>query len=158
MTNICRMGIGTTNIVEGLTVGILAGLCIIYAFQTRNAFPRWLISLYDKPWLILILLSLAVLLYKYSRRISVLLIILIISMCIEVYIFTKKEGMTSLQVDYTEYDNLVEENIQKPFTDDKQNKSTKPLDIVDPIYPVFYGLNQVPDGYTPIENILSNYV
>ena len=58
--------------------------------------------------------------------------------------------MTSVQIEYTNIDTLTENNIQKPFTEDKKDTPLKKLHIKEPIYPIFNGLNETPVGVAQV--------
>ena len=75
--------------IEGILIGILAGICIIYGFQTRVKYPLWMVKAYDHPWIILILILLSVYVLQQNEKIGAMLLIITIAMIIDGVIFTR---------------------------------------------------------------------
>ena len=76
--------------VEGLVVGVLAAITIIYAFNTQVPYPEPLLQALHHPWVILILFAIAVMLFHWSRTASVLMILMLLAFCMDVYVFATK--------------------------------------------------------------------
>jgi hypothetical protein len=74
---------------EGLIIGILSAICIIYAFQTRVKYPLWMIKVYDHPWIILILILLSLYILQFNEKIGAMLFIITMAMIIDGVIFTR---------------------------------------------------------------------
>jgi hypothetical protein len=74
---------------EGLIVGILAAICIIYGFQTRVKYPLWMVKMYDHPWIILILVLLSVYVLQHNQKIGALLTLITAALIIDGVIFTR---------------------------------------------------------------------
>ena len=75
--------------IEGIIIGILAGICIIYGFQTRVKYPLWMVKAYDHPWIILILILLSIYVLQHNEKIGAMLLIITIAMIIDGVIFTR---------------------------------------------------------------------
>ena len=88
MRVICR-SIRMHQNIEGLTIGILSGVCIIYGFQTRVKYPLWVIKSYDHPWVLLALLILSLYLFQVNRIIGALMILITTALIIDGIIFTR---------------------------------------------------------------------
>ena len=74
---------------EGLIIGILSGICIIYGFQTRVKYPLWMVKAYDHPWIILLLIIVSLYTLQVNEKIGALLLIITLAMIVDGIIFTR---------------------------------------------------------------------
>ena len=74
---------------EALIIGILAGICVIYSFQTRVKYPLWIIKIYDHPWILLLLILISVYALKYNQTIGALLVLITCALIVDGFIFTR---------------------------------------------------------------------
>jgi hypothetical protein len=74
---------------EGLIIGILSAICIIYGFQTRVKYPLWMVKMYDHPWIILILVLLSLYVLQNNQKIGALLLLITSALIIDGVIFTR---------------------------------------------------------------------
>ena len=77
------------DIIEGLVVGALAALNIIFAFQTKVAYPDVVLRALEHPWIIAIAYIVALVLFTWSRSASVLIILLLSAFVIEMVVFAR---------------------------------------------------------------------
>jgi len=75
--------------IEGIVLGVLAGVCIIYGFQTRVKYPLWMVKSYDHPWIILVLILLSVYVLQHNAKIGAMLLIMTMALIIDGIIFTR---------------------------------------------------------------------
>jgi hypothetical protein len=75
--------------IEGLSIGILSALCIIYGFQTRVKYPLWIVKMYDHPWIIIVLLLLSLHVLQTNQQIGALLFLLTCALIVDGIIFTR---------------------------------------------------------------------
>lgn len=78
------------SIFNGLLVGILAAICILYVFQIKNPYPLWILKSFEKPWVILILFILGVLLLGFNKEAGVLIIIISVALFVDKFLFARK--------------------------------------------------------------------
>lgn len=78
---------------EGLIIGLLSAICIIYGFQTRVKYPLWMVKMYDHPWIILILVLLSVYVLQSNQKIGALLLLITSALIIDGVIFTRSLKM-----------------------------------------------------------------
>ena len=150
------------KILEGVTIGALAAISIIYTFQTRVPYPKWVLQAYDKPWVFLLLLVVGVILLYHSPAIGALVLLLLGAVWIDGLLFARSfDKETPVRGN----DANIEANIGKsvelwPFVDETKKRLSDPelygpsLDMVplpEPIYPVFYGLNDTAIGAATFE-------
>ncbi len=77
------------DIIEGLVVGAFAALNMIFAFQTKVAYPDVVLQALDHPWIVAIAYIVALVLFPWSRSASVLLILLLTAFVIETVVFAR---------------------------------------------------------------------
>ena len=75
--------------IEGLLIGVLATIVLLFSFQSYIPYPAVMVKAIEHPWIIAIAFICAILIGKFSPKISVLLILLLISFVLEVYLFTR---------------------------------------------------------------------
>jgi hypothetical protein len=75
--------------IEGIVIGILAGICIIYGFQTRIKYPLWIVKIYDHPWIILVMILLSVHVLQNNQKVGALLLLLTLALIVDGIIFTR---------------------------------------------------------------------
>ena len=77
------------DVIRGLIEGVLAAICFMYALQTRVKYPEWALHTLDQPWIIILSIIAAVVIYKWDPKASILSIIIIFAFAVDVYIFTR---------------------------------------------------------------------
>lgn len=78
------------SIFNGLLVGILAAICILYVFQIKQPYPIWILKSFEKPWVMLILFIMGVLLLGFNKEAGVLIIIISVALFIDKFLFARK--------------------------------------------------------------------
>jgi hypothetical protein len=78
------------DIIEGLVVGALAALTIIYAFQTRVVYPDFVLRMWQHPWVFVLFFILAVLMFQWSKPASVLSILMLLALVADVVVFAQQ--------------------------------------------------------------------
>lgn len=147
-------------VIEALFIGALAALVVIYAFQTRVVYPKWMLHALDKPWILLLALIVCGFLYPYSPRISALAIILVLALWLDVVLFANnfinshkndadfrliepaKAAQPNMEV--WPYDEPLE---QREF--ENNGPSLASIAIAEPNYPTFFGLDVPQPGPAP---------
>lgn len=145
------------DIVQGLAIGALAAISIIYTFQTRVPYPSWMLQLYDKPWLFLVLILVAVALFYHHNAIGALLLLLLGAVWIDGLIFARplqKKQEETVQLPYIHDDSIevfpFTEPLERRFEDpDEYGPSLDAVPLPEPLYPVFYGLDDLSPGPAP---------
>jgi hypothetical protein len=141
-----------TDVVKGLTVGFIAGVCVFYAFQTRVVYPYWVTGIWDNPW-ILVLVALAALgLASWSAEVAVLLLLCVVALIVDNIVFARKPIVD--KVESKAWSSRV--NRPPPAIHDEIDDDTRygvpvaaPTLANRPEYPVFYGIDQPQSGPAP---------
>ena len=78
-----------SSYLENFIIGILAGICIIYSFQTRVKYPLWIIKIYDHPRILLLLVLLSLYTLQHNVTIGSLLCLITFAFIVDGLIFTR---------------------------------------------------------------------
>ena len=85
--------------IEALLIGALAAITIIYTFQTRIAYPEWVLQSYEHPWIFLCALVLSIVFMGVNPRIGAMLMLLLIALWMDWVLFARKINATNLKFD-----------------------------------------------------------
>jgi len=89
------------KIFEGLVVGSLSGLCVIYAFYTRNNYPLWMLKLIEYPIIIAIMYIITLIITWNNPKVGVLILLILIAFTINIILFAKKNNKLKTSEDFT---------------------------------------------------------
>jgi hypothetical protein len=76
--------------IQGIITGILIGFLIFYSLQPLNPYPKLLLDISEKPWLLILMLIGSWFLFNYDRKISILLVIILIMVIIDIEFLGRK--------------------------------------------------------------------
>lgn len=76
--------------IQGIFSGFLAGFIIFYTLQPNNAYPKFLIELSNKPWILVILFALSWFMFSIDQRLSLLFAIIIIMVVVDIEFLGRK--------------------------------------------------------------------
>lgn len=140
-----------TDAIEPIVIGILAAVTVIYTFQTRIAYPVWLLRAFDYPWVLLVALVIVLLMYPTLPKISVMLCLLVLAMWMDFVLFSK-DWQLDTQAGGGSKGNGVSSNVYgSPLerkNDSEYEKTT--FGSMQPIYPVFAGTQADIPGPAPV--------
>ena len=74
---------------EGLIIGILATIVILFSFQSYIPYPVIMVKTIEHPWIIVLGYIFAILIGRFSPKVSVLLILLLTAFTLEVFLLTR---------------------------------------------------------------------
>jgi hypothetical protein len=77
------------TVFQGLLEGGFAAVCFTYALQTRNMYPKKVLKALDEPWIICVVIIIALLLWSFSPKSAIFLLLLVIAFVIDMHIFTQ---------------------------------------------------------------------
>lgn len=133
------------QLVEALLIGVFGAVTILYTFQTKVAYPLWLLQGYEHPWVFLLGSILALFVIKYSPRIGVMLLLLVLAVWMDGILFARDPS------EFQAASNVSDEKPVKPHlqeiwpydkpTSIRRTEVTGPaldnIPLVEPIYPTF---------------------
>lgn len=73
-----------TVVVRGLAFGIVAALLVFYVFQTRAAYPRWMLAAYQQPWVLPIFFVAWMYLFVVDVTVALMLLVLVVAVALDV--------------------------------------------------------------------------
>jgi len=149
------------EILKSLLVGITAGICFLYAFQTRIPLPIWALNAFNHPWIILLIIILILIVSEWSDKIGAFLLLLLVAVIIDYTIFARKVNNNNQSQNINENteikriqkkssemnnpDKMYLENVIE--TDDGPPNAKIPYS--QDIYPLFKGLEDPTSGPAP---------
>lgn len=143
------------EIFKSLLIGITAGICFLYAFQTRIPLPIWVLNAFNHPWIILLIIILILVVSEWSDKIGAFLLLLLVAVIIDYTIFmrrpdtinhekqVKKENIKNFELNNP--NNMYLENIIQPDI----SSSNSNIPFSQDIYPSFKGLEEPSSGPAP---------
>jgi hypothetical protein len=148
------------QILQGLVIGALAAISIIYTFQTRVPYPTWMLQAYDKPWVFLLMFIASLLLMSQNVVLGALLLLLLAALAMDGLLFARSYESSPPIAAPTAATNGNTSAVEVwPFAEQTNRRLSDPdlygpgLDTVplpEPMYPVFYGLHEdVAPGAAP---------
>jgi len=75
--------------IEGLLIGILATVVLLFSFQTHIPYPLIMVKTVEHPWIIVLMYIFAIIIGRVSPKLSVLLILLLTAFVMEIFLFTR---------------------------------------------------------------------
>jgi len=136
--------------VEGLFIGILATIVLLFSFQSYIPYPELFVKTVEHPWIIVLGYIFAIILGRFSPKLSVLLLLLLTAFVFELFLFTRPmvsnnierhniiknspvEIITNQTTENVKYnDNFAEEHKGYPLHD---------ILLPAPVYPLFDNVN-----------------
>jgi hypothetical protein len=77
------------TVVEGILIGVLAAVAILYGFQTRIAYPTFVVNMLNHPWVLLLLFVAVPIVAKFSAVVGALMFLLLVAFAIDALLFAR---------------------------------------------------------------------
>jgi len=132
---------------EGLIIGILATIVILFSFQTYIPYPVVMVKTIEHPWIIVLMYIFAIILGRFSPKVAVLLLLLLTAFVLEVFLYTRPAMTQSIIARHnTMKQSPVEiistqttENVQynDDFTQEHKGYPLHDILLPVPLYPLF---------------------
>ncbi len=107
-----------TEILEGIAVGILAALVLLYGLQPHEPYPKWMLLPYEQPWLFVLLGILVIYIFIWSPTVGSLLILILAALYADMVVFgrsIKPSGTGQISVGPPFKSTMPSEKIMKPL-------------------------------------------
>lgn len=78
------------QIVRAALIGAAAAFLLVYGFNSKKAYPKWMLAHYEHPWLWIVLAGVAVFLFVYDMVLFVLFVLMLVSIHLDMMVFGKK--------------------------------------------------------------------
>lgn len=105
------------EIVEGVAVGILAALVLLYGLQPHQPYPKWMLLPYEQPWIFVFVGIAVIYVFLWSRTVGVLLILMMVALYADMLVFGRpvKPSGGQISVGPPFKTTLPSEKIMKPL-------------------------------------------
>ena len=152
-----------SEIIEALILGMLAAVTLIYTFQTRVAYPDWLLQAYEHPWIFVCVLIVAIVLFGSSPKISAFIMLLLIALWMDWLLFARATNVTNVRepinirvppkndvAEVWPYDSTTSKT-RRPFSDNPGYPKEDPeMPYLSPSYPTFQFMDDMVYGPAPV--------
>lgn len=134
------------DIANGLVVGIVAGLVILYGLQPKQAYPSWMLVPYDHPWLFLVALFVIGYVMMFHRVLGALLFLLVASLYADLVIFGKPHAFKEkADASMSVHEDAVD-GYSKNSVWDRAGLPLSDVVLEQPNYPMFHGMEDAQPG------------
>jgi hypothetical protein len=103
------------NIIKGFLMGFLIAYLIIYGLRPSAEYPDNILDILDNPWIFIILILLNIYIIQWDLTIGLLLLLSIISLILDIIIFTDGEI----------FNNSIYLNTLENFKEEEDDESRK---------------------------------
>jgi hypothetical protein len=133
------------NIIKGFLMGFLIAYLIIYGLRPSAQYPDNILDILDNPWIFIILILLNIYIIQWDLTIGLLLLLSIISLILDIIIFTDGEIFNnSIYIDTLE--NFKDQEKEKDTKDDVKANGEKEKET-----------NETKEGYKNMKNNEKEY-
>lgn len=141
------------DVLKGLIVGFIAGVCVFYAFQTRVVYPYWVTMMWDHPWMFVVAGLCALGLAPWSVEASVLLLLCLAALLVDKLVFASKHIPKQTTSVPSAWESRINTKPPVDHIEDSPIEFGEPLAaptlLSHPDYPLFYGIDQPQSGPAP---------
>ena len=78
-----------TEIIYGTTLGFLAGFVLFYTFKPSQPYPKFLMDLFQYPWIFLFVMMIVLYIFYKDIRLGALLLLIFIMILLDSYFLGK---------------------------------------------------------------------
>lgn len=134
------------QVIDGMLVGVVAGLVILYGLRPKEPYPTWMLIPYEHPWVFLVLLFVIGYIMMYHRLLGGLLLLLSASLYVDLILFGRPTIFKRSDMKVKEQE-TVDDKMENRYSE--QNAYGIPLSDVElqvPSYPMFMGIHASQPG------------
>jgi hypothetical protein len=105
------------DITEGIVVGVLAAIVLIYGLRPREPYPQWMLVPYEQPWIFLIIGMVVIYTFIWSKTVGALLLLILAALYADMVVFGRpiKQTYGQIEVGPPFKTTLPSEKIMKPL-------------------------------------------
>ena len=74
---------------RGFLVGLLVALIVYYILRPKQPYPRWILTPYEQPWMLVLLAVVVALVYPWDERVALLMLLLLLGVGLDITVFGK---------------------------------------------------------------------
>jgi hypothetical protein len=136
--------------IEGLFIGILATIVLLFSFQSYIPYPEMIVKIAEHPWIIVLGYIFAIILGRFSPKLSVLILLLLTAFVLELFLFTRpivsKEiehhnSMKYSPVQIIANQSTIDTKYNDNFTEEHKGYPLHDILLPAPVYPLFDNVN-----------------
>ena len=140
------------NIIKGFLMGFLIAYLIIYGLRPSAQYPDNILDILDNPWIFIILILLNIYIIQWDLTIGLLLLLSIISLILDIIIFTDGEIFNN-----SIYIDTLENFKAQDAKDDVKANGEKAQDAKDDVKANGVKAQDTKEGYKNIKNNEKEY-
>lgn len=133
---------------RGLCIGVLIGFILVFVLRPREPYPRWTLTPFEQPWMLVIIALVILLTFKWDVLVGTLLSISMIGILLDVMVYGKhyvprdkhSPLRTSAQEASLPLDAGVASSTSSVFAGLPLSKTDIQTDLPTPQYPMFAGM------------------
>ncbi len=143
------------KMLEGILIGVVGGLVILYGLRPSEAYPTWMLVPYDHPWVFLVLLLAIGYVAAYHRLLGGLLFLLVASLYVDLILFGRP---TIFKRDKMPLGDTPQTETVRGTISAKWGIPLSDVNIAEPNYPLLRGLDEPQPGEPAPADFLSGIV
>lgn len=74
---------------RGFLIGVLIALIVFYVLRPHEPYPRWVLTPFDQPWMLVVLVGVVALVFLWDQRIALLMIVFGLGVGMDVNVYGK---------------------------------------------------------------------
>lgn len=74
---------------RGFLIGVLIALIVFYVLRPHEPYPRWVLTPFDQPWMLVVLAGVIALVFLWDQRIALLMVVFGLGVGMDVNVYGK---------------------------------------------------------------------
>jgi hypothetical protein len=74
---------------RGFLIGVLIALIVFYVLRPHEPYPRWVLTPFDQPWMLVVLFGVIALVFLWDQRIALLIVVFGLGVGMDVNVYGK---------------------------------------------------------------------
>lgn len=113
------------EILEGIVIGILSALVLLYGLRPKEPYPKWMLMPYEQPWLFIPIIIVIIYTFVWSRIVGSLLLLIIVALFADMVVFGRpiKQTTPTIMAGLPFKSTIPSASIMKPFFETKLDAS-----------------------------------
>lgn len=135
------------QIIEGLAIGLISGVVLLYGLQPKEAYPSWMLLPFDHPWMFLVMVFVIAYVAYFNKLIAALLLLLVVSLYVDLIQLGRPTIFKRDKLPVPE--DIAAEPVEGTPQNSVWDRHGIPLSSVvldEPQYPTFLGMNDIQPG------------
>jgi hypothetical protein len=74
---------------RGFLIGVLIALIVFYVLRPHEPYPRWVLTPFDQPWMLVVLAGVVALVFLWDQRVALLMVVFGLGVGMDVNVYGK---------------------------------------------------------------------